>query len=216
MHTNYKVSDLQLVYKSAEIMQNTRQQILEYIRAHKMASAIEISRALHMTTANARHHLSILEGQNLIEEVGQRFAKGRGRPTKLYALTHQAMDDNIDLLVDALLKILKSSNELEDHFKRLALILFGEAEPAKTAIGRLNHIIQRLNKMHYQARWEVSPEGPKVILRHCPYSSILAKNPELCQMDAVFLSEQLQQPVEQISKLERSPKGTPYCIFSIR
>lgn len=197
-------------------MQNTRQQILDFIRTNKMASAVEISRALHMTTANARHHLCILEEQNLLEEVGQRFAKGRGRPTKLYALTHQAMDHNIDLLVDALLKILKSSDDLEDQFKRLAPILFGEAESATTPIGRLNQTIQRLNEMHYQARWEVSPEGPKVILGHCPYAAVLAENPELCLMDRVVLSDQLNQPVEQISKLERSPKGTPYCIFAVR
>ena len=197
-------------------MQNTRQQILDYIRTNKMASAIEISRAFPMTPANARHHLSILEDQNLIENVGQRLAKGRGRPTKLYALTHQAMDHNIDLLVDALLKILKSSDDLEDHFKLLSPILFCDSDSVTSPIGRLNQAIQRMNEMHYQARWEVSSDGPKVILGHCPYAAVLAENPELCTMDEVLLSDQLKQPVEQVSKLERSPQGTPYCTFAVR
>ena len=197
-------------------MQNTRQQILDFVRTHKMASAIEISRAFPMTAANARHHLSILKNQNLIEEVDQRFAKGRGRPTKLYALTHQAMDHNIDLLVDALLKLLKSSDDLEDYFVKLSFHLFGENLTGANPISRLNQTIQRMNEMHYQARWEASPAGPRVILGQCPYAAILAENPELCQMDQVMLSQRLGQPTEQIAKLEKSPQGHPQCIFAIR
>jgi len=80
----------------------------------------------------------------------------------------------------------------------------------------LNHIIQNLNEMNYQSRWEASPDGPRVILSHCPYASVLAENPELCQMDAVFLSSQLGHSVEQIAKLERGPQGIPNCIFAVR
>jgi len=196
-------------------MQNTRTQILEYIRGRQMASAVEISRALPMTPANARHHLSTLEEQNLIEVVGTRTPKGRGRPTKLYALTHQAMDHNIDLLVNALLKILKEEKDLENQFARLVPHLFGDTELSPNLIGRLNQTVRRLDEMNYQARWEASSEGPRVILGHCPYAAVLAENPELCQMDAVFLSSQLGQSVEQVARLERSPKGTPYCIFAI-
>ena len=196
-------------------MTNTRSQILDYIRSHKMASAVEISRALPMTAANARYHLSALEEQNLIEVIGRRIPKGRGRPTKLYALTHQAMDHNIDLLVDALLKILKEEKDLKKQFARLVPHLFGNIEFSPNLVGRLNQTVRRLGEMNYQARWEASPEGPRVIIGHCPYAAVLAENPELCQMDEVFLSSQLGQPVEQIAKLDRSPQGTPYCIFAI-
>ncbi len=197
-------------------MPNTRAQILEYIRSKQMASAIEISRALPMTPANARHHLSALEADNLIEVVGIRPPKGRGRPTQLYSLTHQAMDHNIDLLVDALLKVLKSESNLEKQFEKLIPHLFSGEPPSSLLIARLNHIIQNLNEMNYQSRWEASPDGPRVILSHCPYASVLAENPELCQMDAVFLSSQLGHSVEQIAKLERGPQGIPNCIFAVR
>lgn len=197
-------------------MQNTRQQILDYIRTHQMASAIEISQALPMTPANARHHLSALESEKLVEVVGIRAAKGRGRPTKLYALTHRAMDHNINLLVDAMLKALKSEGDLDEQFSRLVPHLFGEADLNPNLIARLNQTIRRLDEMNYQARWEASPEGPRVILGHCPYAAILAENPELCQMDAAFLSSRLDQSVEQVAKLERGPLGTPHCIFTVR
>ncbi|MBC8506056.1 MAG: helix-turn-helix domain-containing protein [Anaerolineales bacterium] len=197
-------------------MPNTRAQILEYIRSHQMASALEISRALPMTPANARHHLSALERENIIEVVGNRSAKGRGRPTKLFALTHQAMDHNIDLLVDAMLKVLKCEDDLEEQFSRLVPHLFGEIEGSAAPFAKLNKTVLRLNEMNYQARWEASPEGPRVILGHCPYAAILAENPELCQMDAVFLASQLDQKIEQVAKLERGPQGIPHCIFSVR
>jgi predicted ArsR family transcriptional regulator len=197
-------------------MQNTRQQILDFIRDNQMASAIEISRAFPMTSANARHHLSILEGQNLVEEVGQRLARGRGRPTKLFALTHRAMDHNIDLLVDALLKLILTNKNPEEQFAQLIPQLFGEEMDSKNQIQRLNQIIQRLNEMHYQARWEASPSGPRIIFGHCPYAPILSENPELCQMDQVMLAKQLKNPIEQIAKLERSPKGKIHCIFAMR
>jgi len=196
-------------------MANTRTQILDYIRDHQMASAIEISRALPMTPANARHHLNVLEEEKLIEVVGTRTPKGRGRPTTLYALTHQAMDHNIDLLVDAMLKVLKAEDDLDEQFSRLVPHLFGKDEPSPTLIVRLNQTIRRLDEMNYQARWEASSQGPRVILGHCPYAAILAENPELCQMDAVFLSSQLAQAVDQVAKLERGPQGIPHCIFAL-
>jgi predicted ArsR family transcriptional regulator len=197
-------------------MQNTRQQILDFIRDNQMASANEISRAFPMTSANARHHLSILEGQNLVEEVGQRLARGRGRPTKLYALTHQAMHHNIDLLVDALLKLILADNNPVEQFVKLIPKLFGNPIDSHNQIQRLNQVIQRLNEMHYQARWEASPSGPRIIFGHCPYAAILSENPELCQMDQVMLSQQLKNPVEQIAKLDTSPKGKIHCIFATR
>lgn len=197
-------------------MQNSRQQILAFIRINRMVSAIEISSALHMTPANARHHLGLLEAQGFIEVVGTRPAKERGRPTKLYGLAHDAMEHNIDRLVDALLKHFLADGNPEEQFNKLIPHLVDEPLPTPTLIQRLNQIVQKLNEMNYQARWEAAPSGPRIILGHCPYAGILAENPAICLMDKVLLSNQINQPVEQIAKLERSPKGVPNCIFEVQ
>jgi len=126
------------------------------------------------------------------------------------------MDHNIGLLVDALLKILKEGSDLDNQFGRLVPHLFGSDPPGPGLIGRLNHTIRRLNEMSYQARWEASPEGPRVIFGHCPYAAILAENPELCRMDAVFLTARIGQSMKQIARLERSPQGLSHCIFAMR
>ncbi|MEN8171654.1 MAG: helix-turn-helix domain-containing protein [Chloroflexota bacterium] len=197
-------------------MQNSRQQILKYLRDHKMASAGEISRDLHMTAANARHHFSVLASQGLIEEIGLRPSKSRGRPTKLFRLPPEVLDNNINQLASALLKSFLGDGDLDTKFTDIITCLFGEPPPdalKTTMLQRLNQTIQELNHANYQARWEASPEGPRLILGHCPYAAILSDHPELCLMDRIFLSRQLEQSVEQIAKLERDPKGAPSCIF---
>lgn len=184
-----------------------------------MASAVEISRVLHMTAANARHHFSVLEKQGLIEEIGSRPSKGRGRPTKLYGLPPDILDNNIHALAAALLTAFFASDTIDAQFSALIKNLFEEqpAEPIKTtSLQRLNQTVQQLNRANYQARWEASPIGPRVILGHCPYAAILPEHPELCQMDRIFLSQQLERSVEQTAKLARDPQGAPTCIFSVQ
>ncbi len=197
-------------------MQNTRQEILNYLRTHQIVSAIEISRALHMTAANARHHLALLEEQQMVEAVGQRPPKGRGRPTTLFTLTHQAMEDNIDLLVDALFKVMLSNADPVQPFDALIPLLFGSPTSGANRIQQLNQVIQTLNEMTYQARWEASPAGPRIIFGHCPYAAILNENPELCQMDESALAMLLGLPVEQLAKLTRNAQGKVNCVFALK
>ena len=73
--------------------------------------------------------------------------------------------------------------------------------------------IERLNELHYQARWEASAAGPRLIMGHCPYAAIVADHPELCRMDAFLLETRLNASVEQIAKLQLSEKSLPFCAF---
>jgi len=179
-----------------------------------MVTAREISRDLYMTPANVRHHLANLEAQNLVEVIGEQRAGGRGRPSKLYTLTHQARENSIDLLVDALLKALLVDGDAAHAFAGVIPHLFGPAPERASFIQRLNETTTRLNALKYQCRWEASPEGPRVILGHCPYAAVLAENPELCQMDQAALEYLLGVPMQQVARLERGPQGAPRCVFT--
>jgi predicted ArsR family transcriptional regulator len=184
-----------------------------------MGSALEISRALHMTTANVRHHFAVLKNQGLIEEIGSRQSKNRGRPTKLFGLPADVLENNINALATALLKSFLAGGNSESQFTILINHLFPD-QPTNggknSSLQQLNKIVHQLNQANYQARWEASPTGPRVILGHCPYASILSKNSELCQMDRIFLSHQLRSSIKQIAKLERNPQGISYCVFSVQ
>jgi DeoR family transcriptional regulator, suf operon transcriptional repressor len=213
-------------------MKTSRQRVLEYIRSRKVIGVAELSRALRMTPANARHHLSILQEQGLVQVVGQVRPEGKGRPARLYSLSERVQSNNLDRLASAVLSELLAGlepPEVEQMIGRLALRLIVEPEPGERkalAIERpgarpagrsltqaILHSVQRLNELHYQARWEAHAESPRLILGHCPYATIIADHPELCQMDARLLELMLDRKVSQSARLAPDPQGGTFCLF---
>ena len=196
-------------------MKTSRQRVLEYIRSRKVIGVAELSRVLKMTPANARHHLSILQQQGLVQVVGQTAPEGKGRPAKLFSLTEQVLSHNLDRVAAAALDELLvglEPIELEQAIGRLALRLsrvlqsgdhkdeeaFPVESPGARPAGRsltqaILYAVQHLNELHYQARWEAHAESPRLILGHCPYAAILADHPELCRMDARLLELMLDR-----------------------
>ncbi|MGD8402121.1 MAG: helix-turn-helix domain-containing protein [Anaerolineales bacterium] len=187
----------------------TRQKILDYLKRNKSVSSREIARALQMTPANARHHLSILAADGRVEVIHQRQV-GKGRPEKVYQLGDKFLGDNLSVLADALLVEADGKIEMEALGKRIA----GEVDSTEQPLmGRLSSAIKRLNEMHYQARWEAGAGGPRIVLGHCPYRSVIENHPELCVMDAALLAKLLGGEVSQTTKLETGAGGLPYCSF---
>jgi predicted ArsR family transcriptional regulator len=56
-----------------------------------------------MTRANAHHHLQILINQELVQIVGKKQSRNKGRPAILYGLSRHSQGENVDRLADALL-----------------------------------------------------------------------------------------------------------------
>jgi predicted ArsR family transcriptional regulator len=190
---------------------------MEYLQRRRLASAVDISHALHLTAADIRHHLSILVAEGVVEIVSQRPASGRGRPASLYQLSQQSCQNNLDGLSRALLEDAQENTpqmELDSFYQRLAQRLIGESyQPAHSPSQRYVNAIQLLNPMNYQARWEAHADAPMVIFSHCPYATILAENPEMCQIDETMLSRLLGTPIKQTARLQLNLQGMPQCIF---
>jgi predicted ArsR family transcriptional regulator len=188
----------------------TRQKILDYLKRNRTVSSRELARALQMTPANARHHLGILAADGRVEIVNQRQI-GRGRPEKVYRLAGTLMGDNLSALTDALLTEADGKVAIEAVGQRIV----GENNviAGQPLMRRLVSAVERLNEMHYQARWEAGAEGPRIVLGHCPYAAVIEKHPSLCQMDAALLAKILGGEVRQTAKLESGAGGLPYCAF---
>lgn len=187
----------------------TRQKILDYLKRSRTVSSREIARVLQMTPANARYHLGILAADGRVEVVNQRQF-GRGRPEKVYHLAGPLLGDNLSALADAILTEADGKVDMEALGKRVA---GGRAVTDQPLMRRLASTIESLNAMHYQARWEAAAEGPRIILGHCPYSTIIKDHPELCQMDLTLLSELLGGELGQTAKLESGAGGLSFCAF---
>ena len=204
---------MRVVWKQS-VMQHTRQQIIRYLHTNRAATSADLGRALLVTPANIRHHLKLLKRDGLVDEIGCEPARGRGRPTKIYGLTNKALMHNLDGLTDALL-VTFSSFELSTKVivNQVARNLFGENQATSNPHTQLKNIIDKLNQLKYQAAWEASLDGPKIIFRNCPYAMIITDHPEICTIDAAMLTYALDTPVIQSAKLERSPDGSPHCAF---
>jgi len=191
-------------------MTTARQKVLAYLMKTRTTSAREISRALKMSAPTVRHHLRVLVSDGRLEMTSVRGREGRGRPEKVYSIPRAALGDNLSALSEVLLTEAGSSVRMAALAKRLA----GESNIKSQPVAkRLNLLVEKINQMNYHARWEAGPQGPRILFGHCPYASIIAKHPELCQMDAALLKELFGDDMEQIAKIENF-QGL--CIFVTR
>jgi predicted ArsR family transcriptional regulator len=200
--------------------QTSRQRILAYLRDHNGVSAVEMSRPLRVTAANIRYHLSILVSDGRVKIIGARPGSSRGRPVQIYGLSDAAVGDNLAGLADALLsEILDNvpAPALDTLLRSLATRLASaqSAEATGHITRRLALTVEQLNRFGYASRWEAHAGGPRVIFEHCPYAAVIGHHPELCRMDAFLLADLLKADVTQISKLELSARGLPFCMFVV-
>jgi predicted ArsR family transcriptional regulator len=198
----------------------TRSRILEHLRKYQTASVKELGRAFGMTGANIRHHLAVLESDGMIEMVGQR-KEGRGRPLGLYGLSRRMIGNGLVELAGALIDAWLDHADRTVYSKGLRSVagkLAGKNIPDSTKfiLKRLTQAIDRLNELHYRARWEASLEGPRIILGNCPYRELITDHPELCTMDGFMLETQLASSVEQTEKFQASASGLPFCAFLVK
>lgn len=199
---------------------NARQRILAYLQSQRAATAGELARALHVTPANIRHHLSILVADGRARVLGERHPQGRGRPLQVYGLGDAAAGDNLSGLADAALSqwLAGLPPEVQDSaLQALAAQLAAVApgEQGGAVARRLAPAVERLNALHYQSRWEAHAQGPRVIFEHCPYAAIIGKHPELCRMDKFLLQALLGSEVTQSARLELNARGLPFCMFLV-
>lgn len=211
-------------------MKTARQQVLDYLRVKRVVSTIELSHALHMTPANARHHLNILVSQGLVQLVGKSAAKTRGRPVYLYGLSDQVRGNGLASLCSVLFDELFDALSTEDEARllgKLAEKLIASAQGqagadplASTGARNRQHLTQRLlnavqllNLLNYEARWEAHAQGPRLILENCPYRAINNEYPLVCKLDQQLLAKISGAPVEQVAMLATDARGIHYCAF---
>ena len=193
-------------------MTTSRQKILTHLKKTRSASAREIARALKLSVPNVRHHLSVLCSDGRVEMTAVRNRGGRGRPEKAYSLSEAALGDNLSALTQAILTEAGSKVRME----AVARLLLGEQQFAGLPMNRrLALLIEKLNEMHYQAKWEAGAGGPRVILGRCPYARVIESHPEICTMDAALLKNAMARDVSPLKKNEIPTKGLCPFIFQI-
>lgn len=86
--------------------------------------------------------------------------------------------------------------------------------PPTSLATRLVNAVARLNALGYRARWEAHAVSPRLILEHCPFSSLHSTHPELRRLDALLIETLVGERVEQVPATRRG-RGEPYAVFTI-
>lgn len=184
-----------------------RQKVFAQLNKLGPSSARELARTLRMSEANVRHHLRHLASDGRVT-VSTSRVNGKGRPEKVYRLSPALEGDNLAALTEALLN--ESNIQMEVLAKHM---LDASAFASQPVAKRLMLIVEKLNAMHYQSRWEAGAEGPRVIFGRCPYAAVIEKHPELCRIDTSLLGDALGREVRQLGKIE---KGMGVCVFGVK
>jgi predicted ArsR family transcriptional regulator len=198
---------------------STRERILAHLSENRTTSAVDLAYAWGLTRSDLRYHLSELLKENLIEPLPRdpSAAAGPGRPIVYYRLSERTVPHPLAALSDALLSVTLQPLLPEARtavLKSLASHLAGDPSPPAPLTRRLAQAVQHFNHSHYHARWEAHAQGPRVLFRRCPYASILANHPDLCQMDKHLLENLLQVPVKQLARMNFDTGQPPACIFA--
>lgn len=201
-----------------------RQRILEYIAQHPGTEAHHIARALGSTAPAVRHHLAILTSDGRISRSSAARAGARGRPRLTFHVSDVISGNNLAMLADHLLSAWSWDGAqrrgglagLVDILSRRLAEQLTSVSPGGSAARRLAALVERMNHLHYDSRWEAGSEGPRVIFGHCPYAAVLDRHPELCRVDARAMAVVMNAEVQQKAKIDPRGQGTPACIFVLK
>ncbi len=199
----------------------TRERILTLLQHNPNLTAAEMSRALRVTRHDVRYHLKSLLTQGVVTQMPAppRYGSASaGRPASVYQLSSTSRPDSTARLADILLEMGQSSSSPSDFLAELSTRLASNEplEPAQTHLPqRLNTTVQIINQYRYQARWEAHSAGPELIFGNCPFSAIIARHPELCQVDRRMLENLTGLHAVQTKKIDLDSPSSAVCVFRL-
>lgn len=212
-------------------MHSVRKRILEILKECDGATVAELAARLKMAPVSVRHHLDILQGDNLIC-VAKVARKGNvGRPKQVYGLTPEAdshFPNNFATLSSGLVRQLKDvlpPDQVKHAFRTMATEMADEMlselpEPtAQSAEEHLDSVVSFLNERGYLAQWEPTDEsdddaqGGFLLHKHnCPYIGVSGEHPELCMMDQVLVDELVGCPCKRTRSMVEEGHCCTYFI----
>lgn len=216
-------------------MHTVRKHILEILKEQSGGATVaELAERLEMAPVSVRHHLDILQGDNLIC-VERLERKGNvGRPQQVYALTVEAnsyFPNNFAALAGKLveqIKLVLPPEQVGCAFRAMAQQIAAEFGPAASVPDgpepkahfqhRLERITDFLSERGYLARWEKADRGATgeyLLHKHnCPYAGVSSVHPELCLMDQTLVNELFGQSCERVSSVSNGDSCCTYRIHS--
>lgn len=205
-------------------MHAIRKHILEILKEREGATVADLAECLDMAPVSVRHHLDILQADNLIC-VDRLERKGSvGRPQQIYALTPEANElfpDNFAALAAGLVRQLKRvlpPDQVEAAFQAVAQDFAGSLSARLEGLpveARLEQVTHFLNERGYLARWEIDETHGGGFLLHkcnCPYAGVSDEHDELCLMDQALINALMGDGCQRIQSIAKDARCCTYRV----
>jgi predicted ArsR family transcriptional regulator len=202
-------------------MQSTRQEILEILKKEKHATVEDLADRLELTPMTIRHHLNVLQAQNLVMASKVLRSKTVGRPRLVYTLTEAAdglFPQSYGKLARHLVAEVKDSmgaEEAEAMFGRIANRIAKDAPPrveGQSFEDRLNQVIAFMSEQGCISHWRKNDGGYVITNINCPYRHVSKEHVEVCSMDVGILTTLLGVVPKRLSSLRT---GDSSCSFLV-
>lgn len=199
--------------------------VLDHLKRHGPAQAVDIAEALGITPMAVRQHLYALEEQGLVEFAELDRSGSRGRPSKRWKLREEASsyfaDAHADLTVELISNIREIFGErgLQKLIERRTDLQSADYRKAMAGATTLREKVRRLARLRtdagYLAEFETTADGFILIENHCPVCKAARACTGLCRQE-LDVFEAALGPDIQVSRTDHILAGARRCAYHIR
>jgi predicted ArsR family transcriptional regulator len=202
-------------------MQSTRQEILEILKEEQQATVEDLAQRLELTPMTIRHHLNVLQAQNLVVASKVHRSKKVGRPRLVYTLTEAADDlfpQSYGQLARYLVTEVKESmgaDEAEAILRRVADRVASQGPPpveGQQFEQRLEQVIDFMHEQGFISRWEETEDGYVLTNINCPYRHVSQEHDQVCIMDTEILHKLLGVEPRRLSSMTDGDGACAYLL----
>lgn len=192
---------------------DTRDRILMHVLKHGPVSATDISAEFGLSAAGVRRHLDNIVADGLAEVVTAPKSGQRGRPAKLFRLTHEGRSrfghdyDTLAVLALRALKDAGGEQAVESFAEARINGLLGSPEaihgdPSNDdVVAKAKLIADRLTEQGYAASVSDAANGVQICRHHCPIQDVAHEFPELCAAEHRVVAELLGQHTQPLATI---------------
>lgn len=200
-------------------MQATRKRIIRVLKEHGEATVEDLAKAVGLTQMAVRHHLNVLQAEQLISAPAVRRSHKRGRPQQVYALTDAAdklFPEDYFQLADYLLDELTEQvghQGVVKVFENIASRLLSEAPPRKAGQpfeDRLEQLVDFMSDKGFVVHWERHNDTYSIQVISCPYRQVARDHSEVCLLDKHIIASMLNVQPRRVTCMAQSDERCTY------
>ena len=152
---------------------NTNAEIKFFLQKKGASSVLEISKALDLTKADIRYHLThLVDSNEVCELLPVRNSKTRGRPASKFVLESNPTAKNLAFLVNLIIEQVNHSHPPRRIAQSMLSKFVNHDDQLNPSFSNMNDVIDLLNNLGIIASWSAGKNGPQISITNNPYKNI--------------------------------------------